>query len=122
MANIITKDKSTREAVDRHMMNSVEYSNPNLRKDIKAKFPTPNQADEQRVVNMKDLERLLKEHSTVTRVVFGGWRVDEYFKGFFTYSPAGLLFDKNEVRVEFSNGSECLNKLNQVVNDYPRHI
>lgn len=118
MANIITKDKATRESVDRHMRNSIEYENPNLKDKAKADFPAYDRDDKERLRNQTDLKGLLEITFKNIKPKVGGWRIDENYKGFFTYSPEGLIFDKNEIRVEFGSMIECINKLNQITNDY----
>lgn len=47
MANIITRKRGVRDQIERHMKNSVEYSNPNLKHSQK-KFSFPPLTEEER--------------------------------------------------------------------------
>lgn len=102
MANIITKDKKIRDQVDRHMRNSIEYENPNLKKKLNMNFPSVKNEDIQKALNVQDITRIFQSRSYLS---LGSVVVDHTFKGYVTYRRKPIDWSKEEIKMEF-NGTQ----------------
>lgn len=117
MANLNLKHSTRpdREAVEKHVQNSLEYVNPNLKTALNLKFPALTEEDKQLLNSQQFLEKVLRTFKN-EYIMFSGWKIDNSFKGFFLYveGVAGKRDLDKEVRIEFNSREDILKEVQRV--------
>lgn len=114
MANIINKDKIQRQVVERHMRNSIEHSNPNLKDKTKFKF-APIDSDGRKIAeNMYAAQDTINHMPDRQDIIIGSLKIDKDFKGIVTYRKKPFSWENEEIKIEFNSDIEFMDKFIRV--------
>ena len=120
MANLNLKHSTRpdREAVEKHVKNSLEYVNPNLKRTTNLNFPQITEEDKKTLNSQQFLEKVFRTFKH-NYIMFSGWRIDADFKGFFLYvtGPEGKRDINDEKRVEIISKEQVLSEVQRVCNE-----